>query len=134
MKPRFLLDTNIVVFAIRRRPGPLRGRLQAESGRLAVSSITVAELAYGAQRSADPARSRQAYDQFLALTTVLPFDDAAAQHAGEIRAHLTAAGTLIGGYDLLIAGHARAAGLAIVTNNTREFSRVPGLEVVDWTA
>ncbi|MFT3876016.1 MAG: PIN domain-containing protein [Propioniciclava sp.] len=70
---------------------------------------------------------------FLTLTTVLPFDAAAAQHAGEIRAKLTIAGQTIGGYDVLIAGHARSAGLAVVTNNTREFMRVPGLEVLDWT-
>lgn len=133
MTPRFLLDTNIVVFALRRTPGPLRARLRAEHGRLAVSSVTVSELAYGAERSMDPAASRLAVEQFLALTTILPFDAAAAQHAGEIRARLALAGTPIGGYDVLIAGHARAAGLIVVTNNTREFSRVPGLEVVDWT-
>ena len=64
---------------------------------------------------------------------MLPFDASAAQHAGEIRARLSTAGTPIGGYDVLIAGHARSAGLTVVTNNTREFERVPGLEVVDWT-
>lgn len=133
MRPRFLLDTNIVVFALRRSPGPLRERLRQESGRLAASSVTVSELAYGAERSADPVSSRLDVEQFLALVTVLPFDAAAAQHAGEIRAHLATAGTPIGGYDVLIAGHARSAGLAVVTNNIREFARVPGLETVDWT-
>lgn len=98
-----------------------------------MSSITVAELAYGAERSSDAAGNRQAVEQFLALTAVLPFDAAAAQHAGEIRAKLTTAGQTIGGYDVLTAGHGRSAGLAVVTNNTREFARVPGLEVLDWT-
>ena len=130
--PRFLLDTNIVVFALRRHPGPLRERLLEASGRLAVSSITVSELAYGTERSADRPANRRAVEQFLALTSVLPFDAAAAEHAGEIRATLATAGIPIGGYDVLIAGHARSAGLAVVTDNTREFARVPGLEVLGW--
>lgn len=133
MSPRFLLDTNIVIFALRRSPGPLRERMRVESDRLAVSTITVSELAYGAERSNDPGGNRLAVEQFLALVAVLPFDAAAAAHAGEIRGRLAAAGTPIGGYDVLIAGHARAAGLAVVTNNTREFARVLGLEVTDWT-
>lgn len=133
MTLRYLLDTNIVIFALRRKAGPLRDRLRAESDRLAVSTITVSELAYGAQGSTDPSSNRRVVEQFLALTSVLPFTSAAAEHAGEIRALLAAAGTPIGGYDLLIAGHARSAGLAVVTNNAREFARVPGLETVDWT-
>lgn len=133
MTARFLLDTNIVIFALRRSPGPLRDHLRAESDRLAISTITVSELAYGAEKSADANANRRAVGQFLALARVLPFDASAAQHAGEVRARLAAAGTPIGGYDVLIAGHARSAGLTVVTNNTREFERVPGLEVVDWT-
>mgnify|MGYP001575435396 CR=1 FL=1 len=133
MTARFLLDTNIVIFALRRRPGPLRDKLRNEAGRMAVSSITVSELAYGTEHSSDVTGNRHAVEQFLALTVVLPFDAAAAQHAGEIRAKLTTAGQMIGGYDVLIAGHARSAGLALVTNNTREFTRVPGLEILDWT-
>lgn len=134
MTARYLLDTNIVIFALRRADGPLRARLRAESDRLAVSAITVSELAYGIQKSADPTANRRAVEQFLALARILPFDGPAADHAGEIRAHLAAEGTPIGGYDVLIAGHARSAGLAVVTNNRREFDRVPGLEVIDWTA
>ncbi len=135
MTLRYLLDTNVVIFALRRTAGPLRQRLRAESDRLAVSAITVSELAYAAQRSTEPSSNRRAVEQFLALTPVLPFAATAAEHAGELRAQLAAAGGMpIGGYDVLIAGHARSAGLAIVTNNTREFSRVPGLEVVDWSA
>ena len=133
MTQRYLLDTNIVIFALRRADGPLRAHLRAESDRLAVSAITVSELAYGAQKSADPTANRRAVEQFLALARVLPFDAPAAQHAGEIRAQLAMAGTPIGGYDVLLAGHARSAGLAMITNNRREFDRVPGLEVDDWT-
>ena len=131
--PRFLLDTNIVVFALRRGSPTLRERLREERDRLAVSTITVSELAYGSERSSDPAANRLAVSQFLSLVAVLPFDDAAAQHAGELRAQLAASGTPIGGYDVLIAGHARSAGLAVVTNNAREFDRVPGIEVRDWS-
>ena len=134
MRPRFLLDTNIVIFALRRSPGPLREQLRQESGRRAVSTVTVSELTYGAERSTDPVSSRLDVERFLALVTVLAFDAAAAQHAGEIRAQLATAGTPIGGYDVLIAGHARSAGLAVVTNNTREFSRVTGIEILDWTS
>lgn len=116
----------------RRSPGSLRDHLRAESDRLAISTITVSELANGAEKSADANANRRAVGHFLALARVLPFDASAAQHAGEIRARL-AAETPIGGYDVLIAGHARSAGLTVVTNNSREFERVPGLEVVDWT-
>ncbi|MBS1905669.1 MAG: type II toxin-antitoxin system VapC family toxin [Actinobacteria bacterium] len=133
MSARFLLDTNIVVFALRRGPGPLRERLRAESDRLAVSTITVSELAYGAEKSQDPPAGRRSVDEFLSFLQVLSFDGAAARHAGEIRAVLARAGTPIGGLDVLIAGHARSAGLTVVTNNVREFARVPGLEVVDWS-
>jgi len=131
---RFLLDTNIVVFALRRAPGMLRERLRAESDRLAVSTVTVSELAYRAEKSQDPPAGRRAVEEFLSFIRILPFDSTAAWHSGEIRAVLARAGTPIGGLDVLIAGHARSAGLAVVTNNLREFARVPGLEVVDWSA
>ena len=133
MTLRYLLDTTMVIVALRRKAGPLRQRLWAESDRLAVSTITVSELAYGAQWSTDPSSNRRAVEQFLAFASVLPFTTAAAEHAGEIRALLAADGAPIGGYDVSITGYARSAGLAVVTNNTREFARVPGLEFVDWT-
>ncbi len=133
MTARYLLDTNIVIFALRRGSESLRDRLRAERDRLVVSTITVSELAYGSAKSSDPHANRLAVEQFLSLVSVLPFDVSAAQHAGEIRQQLGAVGAPIGGYDVLIAGHARSAGLAVVTNNTREFERVPGLEVVDWS-
>lgn len=128
---RYLLDTNIVISALRRDPR-LRTRLNDSAGRLAVSSVTVMELEYGIQRSADPARNRVATDSILALLAVLPLGQEAAVHGGEIRGELAKIGTPIGAYDVLIAGHARSAGLALVTNNTREFHRVPGLQVEDW--
>ncbi|BDZ65503.1 type II toxin-antitoxin system VapC family toxin [Agromyces mangrovi Wang et al. 2018] len=133
MSARVLLDTNILIFALRNRTPGLRERMRAQAGRMAVSSISVAELAYGVERSSDPARNRRATEELLALTTRLALEERAAEHAGEIRAALAAAGTPIGAYDVLLAGHARSAGLTLVTNNVREFARVPGLLVEDWT-
>ncbi|MDQ0574324.1 type II toxin-antitoxin system tRNA(fMet)-specific endonuclease VapC [Agromyces albus] len=133
MTARFLLDTNILIFALRERTPTLRERLTEHFGRMAVSVITVAELQYGIERSSDPARNRRATDEFLSLVEVQPLSAPAAEHAGEIRAALAAVGRPIGAYDVLIAGHARAAGLTVVTNNVREFDRVPGLLVEDWS-
>lgn len=133
MTARFLLDTNIVIFALRDRTPTLRERLTEHFGRMAVSAITVAELQYGIERSSDPARNRRAADEFLSLVEVQPLSVPAAEHSGEIRAALAAVGRPIGAYDVLIAGHARAAGLTVVTNNVREFDRVPGLLVEDWS-
>lgn len=133
MSIRYLLDTNIVIFALRRGAPELRDRLARESARLATSTITAMELEYGAAKSSDAARNRAATSRMLALVEILPFDRRAAEHAGEIRADLARQGTPIGGYDVLIAGAARSAGLILVTNNTREFERVPGLQLEDWT-
>ena len=133
MSARFLLDTNTVIFALRSPSGALAARLTEHLGRIAVSTITVAELQYGIERSQDAAHNRRATDEFLALVEVSPFDGDAAEHAGEIRAALARDGRPIGAFDVLIAGHARSAGLTVVTSNMREFERVPGLLVEDWT-
>ncbi|MFT4030493.1 MAG: type II toxin-antitoxin system VapC family toxin [Protaetiibacter sp.] len=134
MTIRYLLDTNIVVSVLRSRPEPLRLKLGGQTGRLGVSAVTVSELHYGVERSARPAQNRRAVEELLGLVVVLPFDEVAAIHAAEIRAQLAAHGTPIGGYDVLIAGHARSQGLTVVTNDVREFDRVPGLVVEDWSA
>nr|WP_236779185.1 type II toxin-antitoxin system VapC family toxin [Agromyces seonyuensis] len=128
-----MLDTNIVIFALRNRTPVLRERMHRVSGFAAVSTITVAELHEGVWRSADPTQARAAVDGLLALVDVLDFDQAAAAHAGGIRAALRTAGTPIGPFDTLLAGHARSAGLTMVTNNVREFARVDGLRVEDWS-
>jgi len=129
---RYLLDTNIVIFALRTRAEALRARFAAATDRMAVSTITVAELAYGVERSSRPDQNRGAVEEFLALLEVMPLDASAAEHAGRIRAELAITGTPIGAYDALIAGQARSRGLVVVTNNTREFARVEGLLVEDW--
>lgn len=131
---RYLLDTNIVIEVLRHKPEKLRMQFAAHQGRLAVSSVTVMELYFGAEKSAKREHNLRAVEEFLALIAVLDFDAAAASHAGEMRAMLGAHGEPIGSYDVLIAGHARALGLTVVTNNVREFGRVDGLRVEDWLA
>ena len=118
MSVRYLLDTNIVIFALRTRAESLRTRFAAAADQMAVSTITVAELAYGVERSSRPDQNRGAVEEFLALVEVMPLDASAAEHAGRIRAELATTGTPIGAYDALIAGQARARGLVVVTNNT----------------
>ncbi len=131
---RFLLDTSVVIAVLRGAGDDLREGMRQHADELAVSTVTVAELHHGAGRSSDPVHNRRAVAELLAFLDVLPFDAAAAEHAGDIRAVLANSGTPIGAYDVLIAGHARSQGMTVVTNNRREFDRVPGLLVTDWTA
>ena len=128
----FLLDTDTCIHVLR-HDVRVTGRLMAVSpDDVAVASMTEAELWYGAKRSRDPAEARRSVMKFLAPLARLPFDsDAAEQHA-ELRFALRASPN--GDRDLIIASIAAARGLAVVTHNTREFSRVPGLGVEDWTA
>jgi tRNA(fMet)-specific endonuclease VapC len=128
-----MLDTNTVIFALRGPTEVLRRRLSEHTNSMAISTVSVSELFFGVARSSKPAHNQRAVREFLALLDVLAFDQEAAEHAGDIRASLAGSGQPIGGYDSLIAGHARSRGMAIVTNNVREFERVPRLLVVDWT-
>jgi tRNA(fMet)-specific endonuclease VapC len=131
---KFLLDSNICIFVLRQKPLDVLKKVASHpSADIAISSITVAELHFGAQRSADPPKNRRALEQFLVPFSLLNFDYAAAEIYGEIRATLQAAGTPIGSLDMLIAAHALSQGLTLVTNNVREFTRVPNLIVEDWT-
>ncbi|MFB8230889.1 type II toxin-antitoxin system VapC family toxin [Cellulosimicrobium sp. NPDC055967] len=132
MSTLYLLDTNVLVALLRGNGSAARPRLRGAEGRIAVSTVSEMELEYGIERSDAPHRNRQAVDELLSLVDVLPFDGLAAMHAGRVRALLAARGTPIGPYDALLAGHARSLGLVMVTNNVREFTRVPGLEVEDW--
>jgi tRNA(fMet)-specific endonuclease VapC len=129
-----LLDTCICIFLIRRKLPNVRSRFEAHRvGELGISSITESELRFGAEKSADPARNHRQLDHLLLTLPVLSYDSKCAVHYAEIRAHLERAGTPIGSMDLLIAAHARALGLTLVTNNTSEFSRVSGLVLEDWS-
>ncbi len=124
---RYLLDTNICIYLAKNRPPHLQERVKAHSGALSISSIVLSELCYGADKSARPEKNHAVVDALVARLEVLDFDSKAADHYGQIRAELEKQGTPIGPYDLMIAAHARAEGLILVTNNVREFERVAGL-------
>lgn len=129
---RYLLDTNICIYVIKHRPPSVRERFNAEQGRMAISSITLAELAHGAEKSQRPAATLAVVEDFCSRLVVLPYAEAAAWHYGSVRAALERLGTPIGVNDLHIAAHARSAGLVLVSNNLREFERVPGLLMENW--
>ena len=130
---RYLLDTNICIQIIRRKPSELLSRLTAlPVGDVGLSTITVAELHVGVQKSRDPARNAEALTLFLLPLEIAAFDYAAAEAYGRIRAALESAGTPIGPLDTLIAGHAVSLDAILVTDNTAEFSRVPGLRIENW--
>ena len=129
-----MLDTDLCIRLLRDRPQGLRAHFNAEAETLCISAITLKELLHGAAKSARPSENRRAVEGLAARMTVLPFEDTAAAHAGEITAELERLGTPIGGYDVLIAGHARSQGLKVITGNLGEFSRVPGLLAEDWLA
>lgn len=133
MSLRFMLDTNLCIRALRDKPPSLKLRFNDEADRLAISTIVLMELLHGAAKSARPADNRQAVEDFASRLEVVSFDEHAAAHAGEIKAELEREGEVIGSYDLLIAGHARSKGLAMVSGNLREFERVRGLVSEDWT-
>jgi len=128
----FMLDTNLCIRVLRERPAGLRVRFNQEADALCISTIVLTELLYGAEKSARPVENRREVERMAARMTVLSFDDTAAAHAAEIRARLERLGLPIGGYDLLIAGHARSRGLVLITGNLREFNRVEGLRSEDW--
>jgi tRNA(fMet)-specific endonuclease VapC len=131
---RWMLDTNICVHVIKRRPAAvLQALLKHEHAGVGVSIVTVCELAHGAAKSGSP-RNQAALQQFLEPLEVADFDRAAAAAYALVRPQLEAAGTPIGPLDTLIAAHALSLGVTLVTNNLREFQRVPGLTVVDWSA
>ncbi|PKN20565.1 MAG: VapC toxin family PIN domain ribonuclease [Deltaproteobacteria bacterium HGW-Deltaproteobacteria-6] len=130
---RYLLDTDACIYIIKKQPVKVFNRLKKCSiGDVAVSSITVAELEYGAAKSSRPDQNRNALLAFLSPFEILPFDDQAAIHYGDIRSHLEKTGKLIGSMDMLIAAHARSIPLILVSNNTGEFARVPDLHVENW--
>lgn len=131
---RYLLDTNVCIRVLRDRPREARERFNLEADSLCISAVVLTELLHGAAKSSRPEHHRAEVERFAARLEVLPFDDVAADHAADIRATLERKGQPIGGYDLLIAGHARSRGLTIVTGNLVEFGRVDGLRCEDWLA
>ncbi|WP_237693073.1 type II toxin-antitoxin system tRNA(fMet)-specific endonuclease VapC [Rothia nasimurium] len=130
----YMLDTNIVIYVMKRRPPEILDTFNQNASRLCVSSITAAELFFGAAKSAQPEHNMQVVEDFLSRLTVLPYDMDAAAQFGDIKATLQRTGRIIGENDLHIAAHARSRGLVIVTNNEREFERVEALRVVNWVS
>jgi tRNA(fMet)-specific endonuclease VapC len=130
---KYLLDTNIVIYTMKNRPHHLKKRFQQHHGRMGISTVTLGELIFGAERSQQVERNLEDIEAMAARLEVMPFDMKAAYHFGQIRAGLYGAGRPIGPYDMMIAGHARAFGLILVTNNVKEFERVPGLLLEDWS-
>jgi tRNA(fMet)-specific endonuclease VapC len=129
-----MLDTDICIYLIKRKPIHVVDMLKRyEAGDVAVSSISVAELQYGVCKSNRPDQNQIALAEFLLPLEVVAFDESAASHYGDIRNHLEKEGNIIGSMDLLIAAHARSLSLTLITNNFREFQRVPGLRVENRT-
>ncbi|MCU9527532.1 type II toxin-antitoxin system tRNA(fMet)-specific endonuclease VapC [Pseudomonas mosselii] len=131
---KFMLDTNICIFTIKNRPQEVREVFKRHHGQMCISTVTLMELIYGAEKSSNPERNLADVEGFAARLEVLKYDQEAAAHTGQLRAELARVGKQIGPYDQMIAGHARSQGLILVTNNRREFDRVPGLRIEDWVA
>jgi len=132
---KYLLDTNIAIYVIKQRPLIALERFNRERGGMAASSITLAELVHGAEKSSDPPRNLAVVEDFFSRLVVLAYGDKAAWHYGNIRAGLEEIGMTIGVNDLHIAAHARSEGLTLVSNNLREFrefERVPGIMLENW--
>jgi len=131
---KYMLDTDIAIYVIKNRPAAARAKFQQHQGQLCISSVTMMELIYGAEKSAQPERNLLDIEGFIQRLTVLPYEQKAAIHTAQIRAELEKSGMPIGAYDQMITGHARSCALIVVTNNTREFARVSGLRVENWAS
>ncbi len=129
---KYMLDTNIVIYTIKNRPEQVRSAFKQHASQMCISAVTKGELVYGAERSSQPERNLADIEGLIARLEVAPFEDHAAGHFGQLRAELHRIGRPIDPYDMMIAGHARAMGLILVTNNMKEFERVPGLRVENW--
>ena len=129
---KYMLDTNMVIYTIKNRPEKVREAFTLHEGQTCISSVTLGELIYGAEKSSQIERNLSVLEGLAARLEVMPFDEKAAAHFGQLRAELAKAGKSIGPYDLMIAGHARALGLVLISNNLKEFQRVPGLRLDNW--
>ncbi|MBV5328433.1 MAG: type II toxin-antitoxin system VapC family toxin [Chlorobium sp.] len=129
---RYMLDTNIVIYLIKRRPIELLGVFNQHAGQMCISSITLAELLHGVEKSSRPDHNLLQVEDFISRLEVLSYGNKAASHYGDIRADLERKGTPIGVNDLHIAGHARSEGLTLASNNVREFERVEALRLINW--
>lgn len=129
----FMLDTNICIYIIKRKPLDVIERFkQTKISQIGVSTITLSELLYGVLKSSKPAQNQMALAQFIAPLEILPYGDDAAQYYGTLRTHLEKQGTPIGSLDMLIAAHALSTDCTLVTNNEKEFIRIPKLKIENW--
>jgi tRNA(fMet)-specific endonuclease VapC len=131
---KYLLDTNIVIYVLKRRPKEVLDIFNANASRMAISSITLSELMYGAEKSLNTDKNLEAVEEFVSHLEVLPYDAKASQHYGQIKAALEKKGQIIGENDIHIAAHAISHGLILVSNNVREFKRVPNLALENWVS
>jgi tRNA(fMet)-specific endonuclease VapC len=131
---KYLLDTNIVIYVLKRRPKEVLAIFNANASRMAISSITLSELIYGAEKSLNTDKNLEAVEEFVSHLEVLPYDAKASQHYGQIKAALEKKGQIIGENDIHIAAHAISHGLILVSNNVREFKRVPNLALENWVS
>ena len=130
---KYMLDTNICIYLIKKKPKKVFENLKKhKSSDICISSITLSELLYGAEKSQYVSRNKLAIFTLLSNIQVMSFDENAAFSYGEIRASLERSGNVIGGMDMLIAGHAKSLGLILVSNNVKEFKRVDGLKLENW--
>lgn len=129
---KYMLDTCTCIYTIKNRPPEVREAFRSHHGQLCISAVTLMELIKGVEKSENPEANMEVVEGFAARLEVLDFGRNAAAHSGQIIAALELRGLKIGAYDSQIAGHARCQGLIVVTNNTREFNRVPGLRIENW--
>lgn len=130
---RFMLDTNTCIYIIKKKPPDVIERfIQTEISQIGISSITLSELSYGVSKSSKPEQNQIALAQFVAPLEILPYGDDAAQYYGTLRTHLEKQGTPIGSLDMLIAAHALSTDCTLVTNNEKEFVRIPNLKIENW--
>ncbi len=128
-----MLDTNICIYIIKRKPSRVLDRFKkTEISEITISSITLSELLYGVSKSSKPEQNLMALTQFVAPLEILPYGDEAAKYYGDLRAHLEKRGNPIGSLDMLIAAHALSISVTLVTNNEKEFNRVPNLNIENW--
>lgn len=128
----YMLDTNICIYVMKTYPSAVREKFNVLAEQLCISSITLGELHYGAEKSARRAENLTAIEHFAARLEILPFGHKAAAHYGQVRAELERAGTPCGPHDMQIGAHARSEGLIVVTNDMQEFARMPGIRAENW--
>jgi tRNA(fMet)-specific endonuclease VapC len=131
---KYMLDTNICIYLIKQKPEKLLRHFKTHSvGDIGISSITVAELRFGVEKSEQVEKNRQALDEFILPLEIADFDEKAAESYGKVRTLLERTGKPIGSMDMLIGAHALSLGVTLVTNNTSEFKQIKNLKIADWS-